>query len=166
MTDIIIRQMIASDWIDVKNIYAEGIATKNATFQTCASNYHWDEWDKSHLSICRYVAVNRNHVIGWVMLSPISNRCVYAGVAEVSVYVSQKNQGNGIGRSLLAKLISDSEQNNIWTLEASIFPENSASIALHKKCGFREVGYREKLGKLDGMWRNVILLERRSHHIL
>lgn len=155
-----IRSMQANDWDAVKAIYLEGIATGHATFQTTAPS--WEVWDKDHLKACRLVAEINNEVVGWAMLSSISSRCVYAGVAEVSVYVGEKAQGNGIGRALLSKLIAESETNNIWTLEAGIFPENTSSIRIHKRCGFREVGYREKLGKMDGKWRDVILLERRS----
>jgi len=151
--------MQSSDWNEVKNIYLEGIITQNAAFQTDAPA--WQEWNKTHLTTCRFVALS-TQIVGWAMLSPISNRCVYSGVAEVSIYVSKCNQNRGVGSLLLSKVISESEKNEIWTLEAGIFPENSASLALHKKLGFREIGFREKLGQLNGVWRDVILLERRS----
>lgn len=159
---VVIRTMLDTDWEYVRNIYAEGIATKNSTFQTDIPS--WEKWNENHLSVCRFVAEDKKIILGWAMLSPVSSRCVYAGVAEVSVYVTEKARGKGVGHLLLSKLISDSEKNNLWTLEAGIFPENIASLALHKKSGFREVGYRERLGKLDGKWRDVILLERRSRH--
>ncbi len=159
-SSLILRTMQATDWEAVKSIYLEGIATGNATFQTSAPS--WETWDKSHLSTCRLVIECDQTVLGWAMLSPLSNRCVYAGVAEVSVYVAKKAQGKGLGYTLLTQLVNDSEANGLWTLEAGIFPENIASLNLHKCCGFREVGLREKLGKLNGKWRDVLLLERRS----
>ncbi len=159
-----LRSMQGTDWEAVKAIYLEGITTENATFQTCAPD--WGTWDKSHLSSCRLVAERDKTILGWAMLSPISSRCVYAGVAEVSVYVAKKAQGKGLGCALLTQLVHDSEVNGLWTLEAGIFPENIASLNLHKCCGFREVGLREKLGKLNGKWRDVLLLERRSAAII
>lgn len=164
MNNIKIRPMEETDWEAVKAIYLQGISEKNATFQTSVST--WEEWDKSHLSICRFVVEIDDAVLGWAMLSPISNRCVYSGVAEVSVYVAKEARGKGLGGVLLTQLIQDSEANGLWTLEANTFPENTASIGLHKRCGFREVGRREKLGKLEGQWRDVILLERRSLKVM
>ncbi len=144
----------------MKTIYEEGIATKYATFETELPE--WTEWDKDHLKFCRFVALNDDKIVGWAALSPISGRCIYSGVAEVSVYVSAAARGKGVGKLLLNKLIQESEIKDIWTLQAGIFLENQVSIMLHKNTGFREVGYREKIGKLDGVWRDVILLERRS----
>ena len=152
--------LTAGHWEAVRAIYLEGIATGNATFQQTAPD--WPEWDKSHLSTCRIVALRNNEILGWAALSPVSSRCVYAGVAEVSVYVAQSARGNRIGSALLADLVTASEAAGIWTLQAGIFPENTASIHLHTKAGFRIVGTRERLGSMNGHWRDVILLERRS----
>jgi phosphinothricin acetyltransferase len=156
----IIDKLYPADWDQVRKIFAEGIETGDATFETKVPE--WDDWHKSHLSACRLVVRNDNKVIAWAALSPVSERCVYGGVAEVSIYVSREAQGKGVGKTLLSALIAESEKKNIWTLQAGIFPENKASLKLHLKCGFREVGLREKLGQLDGLWRDVILLERRS----
>lgn len=148
----------------VKEIYEFGIATGNATFQTEAPS--WDEWDKNHLQHCRLVAVDENAtVMGWAALTPVSGRCVYAGVAEVSVYIHPNHQGKGVGKKLMEELISGSEHQNLWTLQAGIFPENKASLRLHEQAGFRKVGYREKIGKLKNVWRDTVLLERRSKKI-
>lgn len=141
-------------------IYQEGIATGNATFETSAPND--PAWNKAHMEKHRFVAEVDGKIAGWIALTPVSSRCVYAGVAEVSVYVGTAYQGRKVGSALLEKLISDTEAENIWTLQAGIFPENAASVALHEKHGFRQIGYREKVGKMNGMWRNVLLLERRS----
>jgi L-amino acid N-acyltransferase YncA len=148
------------DWERVREIYLEGIATGNATFETEAPG--WDAWDRAHLSSGRLVARNPGSVIGWAALTPASSRCAYAGVAEVSVYVAEAARGKGVGRRLLMRLIEESERGGIWTLQAGILPENVASLELHKSCGFREVGRRERLGKLNGAWRDVVVLERRS----
>lgn len=158
-----LEPMREGDWPAVRAIYEEGIATGQATFETEAPS--WETWNADHLVTGRLVARNRGQVVGWAALSPVSGRCVYAGVAEVSVYVAEKARGQGIGTALLQALIIDSEEASIWTLEAGIFPENRASLALHKACGFRQVGYRERLGQLNGLWRNVILMERRSPQI-
>jgi phosphinothricin acetyltransferase len=152
--------MAAQDWPAVREIYAEGIATGNATFET--SPPEWATWDAAHLSSCRFVARLENKVVGWAALSPVSSRCVYAGVAEISVYVAQKFRGRRIGTKLLAALIDSSEAAGIWMLQAGIFPENVSSVEMHTKLGFRIVGKREKLGSMDGRWRDVLLLERRS----
>ena len=152
--------MTASDWGAVRAIYVEGIATGNATFETAPPE--WDRWDAAHLAACRLVAKVEGEILGWAALSPVSSRKVYAGVAEVSVYVGEKARGQGVGRALLQSLIEHSECNGIWTLQAGIFPENTASIALHQKAGFRVVGRRERIGCLNGQWRDVLLLERRS----
>ena len=148
------------DWGAVRAIYREGIATGNATFETDAPP--WEAWDKDHLRACRLVARADGRVMGWAALSPVSGRCVYAGVAEVSVYVSTSARGQGVGRALLGALIEASEHAGLWTLQAGIFPENTASLALHRAHGFREVGRRERIGQLNGVWRDVVLMERRS----
>jgi L-amino acid N-acyltransferase YncA len=158
--DYVIDQLHPDDWQQVRLIYLDGIRTENATFETDAPD--WDVWNKAHLPFARLVARDGDSVAGWAALSGVSSRGVYAGVAEVSVYVAASARGKGLGSMLLARLIEDAERNGIWTLQAGIFPENIASIALHKSCGFREVGVREKLGKRKGLWRDVILLERRS----
>jgi L-amino acid N-acyltransferase YncA len=124
----------------------------------------WPEWDAAHRDDCRLVARRTGQVVGWAALSPVSRRCVYGGVAEVSVYVAESARGQGIGRALLSALIDASEAAGIWTLQAGIFPENEASVRLHKSCGFRVVGRRERIGQLHGVWRDTLLLERRSRH--
>jgi L-amino acid N-acyltransferase YncA len=150
----------AGHWPDVKRIYEEGIATGHATFQTGAPS--WEEWDGSHLPHTRLVAVDDRIVLGWAALTPVSGRCVYAGVAEVSVYVAAAARGKGVGKSLLNALVAESEKQGLWTLQAGIFPENKASIGLHEGNGFRIVGTRERIGKMNGAWRDTLLLERRS----
>lgn len=157
---ITIRKFEKEDYPAVKDIYQQGIDTGHATFQEKAKD--WEEWDKSVLQACRLVAVNGKTVVGWAALSSVSDRCVYGGVAEVAVYVAFNDRGKGVGLQLLSALFLESEKNNIWTLQAGIFPENTASVELHKKNGFRIVGTREKLGKMNGVWRDVLLLERRS----
>ena len=152
--------MRPADWDALRSIYIEGIATGNATFETEAPG--WEEWDSAHLAFCRLVARAPGGVAGWAALSPVSRRAVYAGVAEVSVYVAELKQGRGLGGALLRRLIEESEREGIWTLQAGIFPENIPSIELHQKCGFREVGRRERIGQLKGVWRDVMLMERRS----
>lgn len=159
-----IRNMTASDWKDVKAIYEAGIATKNATFETSSGT--WEEWNANHLAEPRLLAEDGENVLGWAALSPVSGRCVYGGVAEVSVYVSAGAQGKGVGTALLNRLVEESELQKLWTLQAGIFPENKASVKLHEKAGFRVVGTREKIGKMDGQWRDVLLMERRSRKIL
>jgi L-amino acid N-acyltransferase YncA len=157
----VIRDMTAGDWASVRSIYAEGIATGNATFESDVPG--WETWDAGHLPTCRLVAVASDDcVLGWAALSGVSGRCVYAGVAEVSVYVAERARGQGIGGELLRSLVSASERAGIWTLQAGIFPENAASVAVHIRCGFRVLGRREKLGRMHGRWRDVLLLERRS----
>lgn len=152
--------MTVEDWPAVRNVYAEGIATGNATFATEIPG--WDKWNSSHLPGCRLVASNQEEVIGWAALGLVSARQVYAGVAEVSVYVSTAARGNGVGKALLQALIHESEHNGIWTLQAGIFPENIDSVSLHKSLGFREVGRRERIGKMGNQWRDTLLVERRS----
>jgi phosphinothricin acetyltransferase len=152
--------MLPDDWAAVRRIYLEGIATRNATFETEAPA--WEKWDAGHRADCRLVARWGDQVVGWSALSPVSGRCVYAGVAEVSVYVAEAARGQGIGQKLLEGLVQASEQVGLWTLQAGIFPENTASIRLHERCGFRVLGVREKIGQMDGRWRDVVLMERRS----
>lgn len=156
-----IEPMQASDWPAVRAIYEEGIATGNATFETEAPA--WDAWDRAHARDPRIVARGYGgDILGWAALTPVSSRCVYAGVGDLSVYVAGAARGKGVGRTLLQELIQASERAGIWTLQAGIFPENRASLALHKACGFREVGRRERIGQMKGVWRDVLLLERRS----
>ncbi|MCC7563288.1 MAG: GNAT family N-acetyltransferase [Methanobacterium sp.] len=152
--------MKSSDWDQVSLIYQEGIKTGDATFEKSIPS--WDLWVSNHISGCNLVARSENRILGWAALSRTSHRKVYSGVAEASVYVMEKYQGKGIGTSLLRKLIELSENKEIWTLQAGIFPENKISIDLHKKCGFRVVGTREKIGKMHFIWRDVVLMERRS----
>jgi L-amino acid N-acyltransferase YncA len=158
---ILINKMLPDDWEQVREIYLEGIATGNATYQKEAPS--WETWDNGHILECRIVARLDGKVLGWAALSPVSSRCVYSGVAEVSIYVSQSSKGKGIGSKLLKTLIEISEQNGYWTLQSGIFPENVSSLKLHIKSGFRKVGRRERIGKMDGAWRDTILLERRSN---
>ena len=160
METFTIIPLLPDSWPQVKAIYEQGLATGMATFETTAPN--WEKWNSSHLSFARLVAVEDGTVIGWAALSPVSNRCVYGGVAEVSVYIATQHRGKGVGKKLLQQLIIDSEANGIWTLQAGIFAENLASAQLHYSVGFRMVGYREKIGKLGNQWRNTLLLERRS----
>jgi phosphinothricin acetyltransferase len=155
-----ISAMQPDDWPTVEEIYRQGIATGNATFEI--ESPAWERWNANHHPHSRLVARNEQQIVAWAALSPVSARRVYAGVAEVSIYVADVARGKGIGRALLAALIEQSERNGMWVLQAGIFPENKSSIALHKSCGFREVGLRERIGKLGGIWRNVVLLERRS----
>ena len=160
MTEIKLDQMTDKSWADVARIYESGIATKNATFQTEAPD--WESWDKAHRKDCRLIAIINDKIVGWAALSPVSSRCVYAGVAEVSVYVDSDFRGMGIGDKLMDSLIKQSELNDIWTLQAGVFPENIASIRLHHKHGFRTIGIKERVGKMDKTWRDVAMLERRS----
>ncbi len=148
------------DWDVVRAIYREGIAGGNATFETDVPD--WEAWNKSHLRACRLVAKAGGRVLGWAALTPYSSRRAYAGVAGLSIYVSASARGQGIGRALLGALIEEAEHAGLWTLQAGIFPENTASLALHRALGFREVGRRERIGRLNGVWRDVMLLERRS----
>jgi L-amino acid N-acyltransferase YncA len=160
------------DWAAAREIYREGIATGNATFETELPS--WEKWDSTHRQDCRLAAreliapmqgntgCDTNGVLGFAALSPVSTRAVYAGVAEISVYVAAAARGRGVGKALLQALVEESELNGVWTLQAGIFPENVGSIALHKSCGFREVGVRRRIGKLGDTWRDVLLLERRS----
>ena len=161
----VIDQMRASDWEQVRVIYLGGIRTGQATFETEAPS--WEQWDDAHLPFARLVLRDGEkrddeQILGWAALSPVSKRHVYRGVAELTVYVAESARGQGIGRVLLEALINESERNGIWTLQASIFPENVASVALHRRCGFREVGRRERIAMLNGVWRDTLLFERRS----
>lgn len=152
--------MKPGDWGQVRSIYLEGIATGHTTFETGAPS--WEKWDAGHLQVARLVARKGDRVLGWAALSAVSSRDVYRGVAELSVSVGEECRGQGIGRALLEVLIEESERNGIWTLQAAIFPENTASVKLHLRCGFREVGRRERIAKLNGVWRDTLLFERRS----
>lgn len=151
-------------WPDVRRIHAEGIATGEATFETEPPSL-WTDWSETHLEYGRLVALADGKVVGWAALTAVSDRCVYAGVAEVSVYVGAGARGQGVGSKLLARLIEEAEAHGIWTLQAGVFPENEQSVALHEKLGFRTVGRRERLGRLGGRWRDVLLLERRSTRV-
>ena len=155
-----IRTMRATDWEYVAKIYEEGVATGVATFETKVPSF--EAWDKAHLNICRFVAENNDVILGWVALSPVSSRCVYGGVAEVSVYVSKDARGKGIGKQLLEHLISESEKEGLWTLQSGVFPTNLSSIKVHEAVGFRCIGKRERVGKLNGQWVDNVLFERRS----
>jgi len=148
------------DWGPVRDIYAQGMATGLATFETSVPS--WEAWDAGHLPTCRLVAREGAEVLGWAALSPVTGRCVYSGVAEVSVYVADEHKGTGVGRLLLESLIAASEAHGIWTLKSGIFPENATSIRLHEACGFRTIGYHERIGRLAGTWRDTVLMERRS----
>ena len=158
--EISIEAMRAKDWDAVRAIYLEGMATGHGTFETSAPD--WEKWDAAHLHACRLVARRGAEVLGWAALVPVSSRQVYAGVAEVSVYVAERARNQKLGSRLLAALVKSSEEQGIWTLQAGIFPENIASIELHQRCGFRIVGRRERIGCMNGRWRDVFLLERRS----
>jgi L-amino acid N-acyltransferase YncA len=158
--DFVIESMRPEDWEYVRAIYLEGVATGQATFETDAPD--WERWDAGHLPQCRLVARNSEGVLGWAALSPVSRRIVYAGVAEVSVYVAASARGRGVGGALMRALIEASELHGVWTLQSSVFPENQASVALHLKHGFREAGRRERIARHHGVWRDTVVLERRS----
>ena len=162
MAEIQIRNLTAVDWDAIRRIYLEGMATGQATFETVAPS--WQKWDENHLPFARLgAAVSRNTlIVGWAALSPVSKRAVYSGVAEVSVYVAVNARGQGVGRALLTSLIVESERNGIWTLRAGIFPENLPSISLHKSLDFTVTGRHKRIAKLNGVWRDTVLLERRS----
>lgn len=159
-----IIKMTSAHWESVKAIYELGIATGIATFETKAPT--WESWDKNHLPFGRLVAISGEKLLGWVALSAVSDRCVYGGVAEVSVYIHPDEKGKGVGQQLLASAITESESNGIWTINAAMFSENVVSHKLHTKMGFRTIGYREKIGKLHGEWKDNILMERRSSKIM
>ncbi|MGH7689760.1 MAG: GNAT family N-acetyltransferase [Gemmatimonadaceae bacterium] len=158
-----LRPILPTDWPAVARIYAAGIASGHATFETTVPT--WEHWEAAHLASMRLVAGDDGRVLGWSALSPVSTRCVYGGVAEVSAYVDPDAGNRGVGGRLLDALISGSEEDGLWTLRAMIFPENVASLTLHEHRGFRVVGRRARLGQLAGRWRDVLLLERRSDRV-
>ncbi|HET8786655.1 MAG TPA: GNAT family N-acetyltransferase [Candidatus Limnocylindrales bacterium] len=158
--DMEIRAMRPDDWPAVKAIYEQGIATKLATFETSAPD--WADWDETYLRGHRLVAEKRGAVVGWAALLPVSRRSCYAGVVEDSIYVADSARGRGIGRALMERLLDGADRAGFWTVQASVFAENAASVSFHERCGFRIVGTRERIGRLDGVWRDTVLLERRS----
>jgi L-amino acid N-acyltransferase YncA len=160
MLDFTIEEMRAADWPQVAAIYQAGMDTGSATFEIEVPT--WEKWNAVHRSDCRLVARNGDQVLGWAALSPVSARAVYAGVAEESIYIAAVARGQGVGKALLNALIAASDQAGIWTLQTGIFPENVSSIGLHKACGFREVGIRQRIGQRFGVWHDVVLMERRS----
>lgn len=162
-TTITIRAMERSDWQAVSKIYEEGIATGFATFETSIPTY--ESWDAAHMNSCRLIATENEKILGWAALSPVSSRCVYGGIGEVSIYVGKDSRGKGAGRLLMNALIKESEAEGLWTIQSGIFPENKGSIELHKKVGFRFIGKRERVGKLDGEWKDNLLFERRSETV-
>ena len=155
-----IDEMCASDWPAVREVYTEGIATGQATFEQVPPS--WEQWERGHLADCRLVARRDGRVVAWAALAPVSSRTAYRGVAEVSLYVAAAERGTGVGRTLGAALVEASERAGIWTLEGWVFPENRASLALCEELGCRIVGVRERLGSVNGRWRDVVLVERRS----
>ena len=158
-----IEPMTAADWEQVRSIYLEGIASGHATFETDAPP--WQAWDEGHLPFGRLVARTEGQLLGWAALSPVSRRKCYAGVAEVSVYVSATARRQGVGIALLEAVIAVSEEHGIWTLQGGTFPENTASLHLQERCGFRVIGRRERIGRHHGVWRDTILTERRSGRV-
>ncbi|MRI00761.1 GNAT family N-acetyltransferase [Kriegella sp. EG-1] len=152
--------MTENDWASVSKIYADGIATGIATFEKVVPTY--DAWNSAHLSSCRLIAEQDSLILGWAALSPVSSRCVYGGVAEVSIYIEGNSQGKGVGKLLMHALIIASEAAGLWTIQSGIFPENIGSCKLHEKSGFRYIGKRERVGKIDGLWKDNLLYERRS----
>lgn len=157
---LLTRLVSSEDWEAIKSIYEEGIMTGNATFEMSAPSK--EQWYSSHDLECSIVCLDGDKIVGWAALSPVSSRCVYSGVGENSIYVKQDARGKGVGNILLGRLIEIAEDRGFWTIQTGIFPENSASLALHLKHGFREVGRREKIGKMNGVWRDVLFMERRS----
>ncbi|RIJ43000.1 GNAT family N-acetyltransferase [Pontibacter oryzae] len=163
-TSFILSEMLPEHYPQVQEIYTLGIATQNATLEVKAPD--WEEWDSKYMRSCRLVALTgQGELAGWAGLTAVSGRCVYRGVAENSVYIHPTYKGKGIGRQLLQRLVALSEQEGIWTLQAGILKENEASIKLHQQCGFRVVGMRERLGQLNGQWRDICLMERRSNSV-
>jgi phosphinothricin acetyltransferase len=158
------EEMTETHWPQVAEIFKQGIETREATFATEPPS-SWGEWDAAHLKECRLVAVLCDQVVGWAALSPVSSRCYYRGVVEVSVYVRNGCRGAGIGTALLKALVWESEEAGIWTLQSLVFPENEVSIAVHRKCGFRELGVMERPGRMGDRWRDVVILERRSDKV-
>ena len=165
--DFVIDQMRRTDWKQVLEIYYHGMETGNATFEMNEPDWKsWEDWDRDHLEECRLVVREGKRVLGWASLLPISARAAYQGVVEVSIYLHKDSLGKGVGTNLMQALIEASEAAGMWTLQSEIFPENTGSLKLHEKMGFRKVGYREKIGQMeDGRWRDVVLVERRSPHI-
>ena len=161
--DITVMAMVPEDWPRVRRIYADGIATGHATFETVVPD--WETWDRNHRPECRLVARSGDDVIAWAALSPVSARACYAGVAEHSIYVDASQRGQGIGKLLLASLVAESEAAGFWTLQSSVFPENRASIAIHLACGFRIMGRRKRVAMLNGVWRDTVVVERRSRAV-
>jgi phosphinothricin acetyltransferase len=159
---VIVRELAADDWPEVQAIYEEGIRSGDATFETEAPS--WEAWDAAHPRV-RLVAERDGVVVGWAALSPASSRRCYRGVGEASVYVAESARGGGVGRALLEQLVERSEDEGYWTLTAGVFPENEASLRLHRACGFRDVGVRERIGESGGVWRDVVWLERRSARV-
>ena len=155
-----IVKLLPEHWDGVRQIYKQGIMTGNATFETAAPS--WEEWDKKHLDICRFVAIEDGKVAGWIALIPTSTRKVYLGIMEVSIYIHEDHRGKGVGKKLFDVLIPESEKNGIWSLLSVLFPENMASIKLHEKVGFKVIGIREKMGKMGDVWRDNVMMERRS----
>jgi L-amino acid N-acyltransferase YncA len=161
--EVAIEELLPDHWPGVARVYAEGISTGNATFETEVPS--WEAWDAAHLAEHRIVALRAGEVVGWAAVSPVSDRCAYGGVVENSVYVAESARGQGIGERLLETLIAATEAEGIWTIQTGIFPENEGSIRLHERVGFEVVGRRKRLGKLNGEWRDVLLLERRSRAV-
>jgi len=158
---VLIRAMDEKDWSSVAEIYHQGIETGKATFQSDVPTY--TEWDAAHIQKCRFVAIIDGNVAGWAALSRVSSRCIYAGVAELSVYIAESVRGKGVGQMLLNHLITESEEAGFWMLQSGIMEDNLSSLRLHEKCGFRNVGFREKIGRdINGEWRSTVLMERRS----
>jgi len=160
---VAIEELLPEHWRDVARIYAEGIATGDATFETDVPT--WEAWNAAHLAAHRFVAVDAEAVVGWVAVAPVSDRCVYGGVVENSVYVAPEARRRGVGTGLLEAIVASTEAAGVWTIQTGIFPENSGSLRVHERAGFRVVGRRERLGKLNGAWRDVLLLERRSSKV-
>jgi len=158
-----LEPMLPGHWPAVSEIYAEGLATGNATFETQVPE--WERWDKAHMAQGRFVAIQDGQVVGWAALKRVTRKAFGEGVAEVSVYVTSSERGTGIGKALLERLVTESEELGIWTLQASVFPENIATIRLHEHAGFRQVGRREHIAQLRGVWRDTLLLERRSDRV-
>ena len=161
--DIYLREMKAADWPQVKIIYQKGLDLGYASFETQAPA--WEKWDSAHLEACRFVAESEEGILGWIALSKVSTREVYKGVAEVSIYIDPAQSGRGLGRKLMEKVIVESEKLGFWTLQSGIFPQNTVSIYLHEKMGFRKIGYRERVAKRDGIWQDNVLMERRSKKV-
>ncbi|MBL4905412.1 MAG: N-acetyltransferase [Flavobacteriaceae bacterium] len=157
-----ILNLKATHWEAVRAIFIDGIQTKNATFMLPSEVPSWKGWTENHLSHSRFVAIKDSEIIGWSALSPYSKKVAYRGVVEVSVYIKLDKRGSGLGKLLLERLVKASEENNIWTLQSRIYPENKASLHIHKACGFKVLGTMKKAAQIDGIWRDVIILERRS----